>query len=97
MTVSALFDLHLRPEILSEAHTVMREMFVDTRAFPGCVGVRVLVDDRDPAHLLVLETWESMEHDLAYRAFRDGEGARDISSIFAETPVLTRLSEASDI
>jgi heme oxygenase (mycobilin-producing) len=59
-------------------------VLVATRAFPGCLGVDVLVDTEDAAHLLVLEKWESLEHDQAYRDWRaTPAGASPLSTIVA--------------
>ena len=70
-TVTALLDLRIKPESVAEAKETVESVLVATRAFPGCIGVDVLVDTEDEAHLLLIEKWESIEHDQAYR-----DGAR---------------------
>jgi hypothetical protein len=42
---------------------VIHQTLTGTRAFAGCLGVAVLVDNKDPAHVVLYETWESAEHD----------------------------------
>ena len=74
MTVVAFLDLRLRPESTTEALAVLDEALVATRAFEGCLGVEVLVQADDPAHVVVVERWASMEADTAYRAWRDTQG-----------------------
>ena len=65
-----------------------------TRAFPGCIGVDVLVDTEDEAHLLLIEKWESIEHDQAYRDWRATDaGASALSTIVASRS-LTRFVAA---
>ncbi|MFC6237004.1 putative quinol monooxygenase [Longivirga aurantiaca] len=74
MSILAILDLTLRPESTSEALAVLDDVLVATRGFTGNLGVEVIVQTDDPAHVLVLERWESMEADTAYRAWRASEG-----------------------
>lgn|GEM_PF-5552754 len=53
-------------------------MLKETRDFAGCTRVDLLADIADPAHYVAYELWESNEHDLAYRAWRKGDGARGL-------------------
>jgi heme oxygenase (mycobilin-producing) len=84
VAVTAILDLQLKPDSLETAHEVLHATLTGTRAFPGCVDVTVLVDSDDPAHVVLYETWESIEHDRAYRAWRaTPEGASDLGSVLA--------------
>lgn len=74
MSIVAILDLRLRPETAAEALDVLDDVLVATRAFPGCLGVEVIVQADDPEHVLVLERWESMDADTAYRAWRAEQG-----------------------
>jgi quinol monooxygenase YgiN len=79
-----MLDLQLKADSLETAHEVIHATLTDTRAFPGCQGVTVLIDSDDPAHVIVHEIWESIEHDRAYRAWRaTPEGASALGSILA--------------
>ncbi len=98
MALTALLELQLKPDALETANKVMHATLADTRAFPGCLGVTVLVDSKDPAHIVVHETWESAEADRAYRAWRaTPEGASDLGSVLAGAPTLTLFTEAEDV
>jgi heme oxygenase (mycobilin-producing) len=70
VAITAILDLQLKTDSLETAHDVLHATLTSTRAFPGCLGVTVLVDSGDPAHVVVYETWESIEHDRAYRGWR---------------------------
>ena len=59
VAITAILDLQLRAESLETAHKVIHATLTDTRAVPGC-----------PAHVVLYEKWESIEHDRAYRAWR---------------------------
>jgi len=57
MTVHTLMDLRFHADEIEEAHKMLHEILVDTRAFDGCLGVDVLVDLDDPAHVVLFESW----------------------------------------
>jgi quinol monooxygenase YgiN len=90
MTVTALLELRLTPETRQEGLQRLNTILVDTRAFPGCAGLEVLIDDADPAHVMIVERWESMEHDRKYREWRAGDGANDLGEYLAGPPSLTQ-------
>ena len=98
MAITAILDLQLKADSLETAHDVLRATLTDTRAFPGCQWIAVLVDTDDPAHVVVYETWESIEHDRAYRAWRaTPEGASELGSILAAAPKLTLFTVAEGV
>ena len=98
MAITSVLDLQLKPDSLETAHTVIHATLTDTRAFAGCLDVTVLVDSDDPAHVIVYENWESIEHDQAYRAWRaTPEGASDLGSILAAAPKLTLFTVAEGV
>jgi quinol monooxygenase YgiN len=88
--LTVLLDLQLAPDKLGIADDVLRETLAQTRAFAGCLRLDVLTDTDDPAHVLVVEEWESLEADSAYRAWRAGEGRSRLGSVLAQPGVLTR-------
>lgn len=99
--VTSLLELVLSPEAaadLASAHAVITETLEATRAFDGCLGCDVLVDVDDPAHVVVHERWESLEHDDAYRAWRrTPEGASRLGEVLAGPPRLTRFTTADGV
>lgn len=98
MAVTAFLELQLKPDSLDAARTVMRETLAVTRTRPGCLGVTVLVDHNDPAHVVVQETWESLEHDRAYRKWRaTPEGASELGTVVAAAPKLSLFTVAEGI
>ena len=88
MATVAVLDLQLKADSLDKANQIIHETLKATRAFPGCLGVTVLVDSDDPAHVVLHETWESIERDQAYRAWRaTPEGASHLGTIVAARKV----------
>lgn len=94
MAVVALLDLRIKPESVRGAKEFVEGVLVVTRAFPGCLGVDVLVDVEDSAHFLLLERWSSLDADQAYRDWRaTAAGASGLGTITSAS-VLTRFVEA---
>jgi quinol monooxygenase YgiN len=91
MSITAIFEIRLNPSTLSEAADVIANAVRDTRAFPGCRSVEVLQATDDAQRIIVLERWESAEHDAAYRQWRAGEGAiAKLPGLLAAPPQLVR-------
>ena len=98
MAITALLDLQLKADSLATAHQVLHATLTGTRAFPGCLDVTVLVDSDDPAHVVLYESWESIEHDRAYRAWRaSAEGASELGPILAAAPKLSLFTIAEGV
>jgi quinol monooxygenase YgiN len=98
VAITAILDLQLKAESVETASGVIRATLTATRAFPGCLGVTVLVDSADPAHVVLYEAWESIEHDRAYRAWRaSAEGASELGSILAAAPKLSLFTVAEGV
>lgn len=98
MAITATLDMRLKADKLDSAFEVIHETLVGTRAFPGCLGVSVLIDSADPAHVVLLETWESPEADNAYRQWRaTQEGASELGSLLAAPPSLILFTVAEGV
>ncbi len=95
MAITAILELTIKTESVGDAVGVIDETLVKTRAFPGNLGVDVVVDTEDPAHYLLIERWESIEADRAYREFRrTPEGVSGLGSILDGPPKLTLYADA---
>ncbi|MCW2547000.1 MAG: hypothetical protein JWN96_1460 [Mycobacterium sp.] len=92
MTITSILDLQVKPGDAAGAPAVLRNVLVQTRNFDGSLGVDVYLDEDDPAHFVVVERWESIEADAAYRAWRQTpDGASILGSILAAPPKLSKL------
>lgn len=93
MTITAILDLRVKPDDAAGAPAVLRNVLTATRNFDGNLGVEVHLDEDDPTHFVVIERWESIEADNAYRAWRQTpDGASTLGIILAGAPTLTKLS-----
>lgn len=101
VTLTSLLDLTLSPSAAADhdaSLAVVGSVLEATRAFEGCLGCDVVVDVTDPAHVLVVERWQSLEHDDAYRAWRrTPDGASRLGEVLAGPPTLTRFTTAEGV
>lgn len=98
MALIALLDLTFKPDSVDEARALLKTVLADTRAFDGCLGVEVWVDETNDARFVAYETWESAEADAKYREFRAGPGAiKELPPLLAGAPTLTKYTVDSSI
>ena len=98
MAIVAILDLQLKADSLEAAPGILKATLTDTRAFPGCLEVTVLIDSDDPTHVILYEAWESIERDQAYRAWRTTpEGASNLRSVLTAAPKLSRFTVADGV
>ena len=89
MATTAILELRIKPDSVDESVEILHRILGETRAFDGCLGVTVIQDASDPAHVVAVEEWESLEKDAAYRAWRAGDGAMpDLVALIADAPGL---------
>jgi quinol monooxygenase YgiN len=93
VAITSILELTVKPESVADAARIIDETLKTTRAFPGNLGIDVVVDIDDPAHYVLIERWESVEADDAYRAFRKTpDGASELGTILAGPPRLVRCA-----
>ncbi len=92
MTITSLLDIRLRPDAPADVEARVSSILAQTRARPGFLSADVVRDVDDPRHLVVVEVWESLEADDAYRAWRaTPEGASELGELTTDRPALTRF------
>ena len=93
--VVSLLDLRFDPDRVTESLAVLEPDLEVSRAFDGCLSADVMVDAADAGHVVVVERWESLAHDDAYRAWRaTPDGATGLAAVVIAPPGLTRLTAA---
>jgi quinol monooxygenase YgiN len=91
MAITSVLDIQLRPDAPADTETRISSILSQTRARPGSCSVDVVRDLDDPRHLVVIEVWESLEADDAYRAWRaTPEGASELRELTEGQIALTR-------
>jgi quinol monooxygenase YgiN len=98
MSITSLFEIQLKPDVVDAALPILRAVLADTRAFEGNVGVTILQDTTDPTRIIAVERWASLAHDTAYREWRAGEGAAtELRDLLAGPPKLTIAETLEEI
>lgn len=93
VTITSLLELHLRPDAPADVESRVSAVLSATRARPGLVSAEVVRDLEDPLHLVVVEVWESVEADDAYRAWRaTPEGKNELGALTGGRIALTRYA-----
>ncbi|MET0886068.1 MAG: antibiotic biosynthesis monooxygenase [Mycetocola sp.] len=87
MTIVSVVNARYKRATLDEGLRVLHAVIEQTRARPGCISAEVAVDVNDPTQVHIVERWESVEADTAYREWRRGEGL---------TPEALRLADFRD-
>jgi quinol monooxygenase YgiN len=94
--VAALLEFRFKPDVVDHVPDALSRTLAVTRTFDGCQRIDVLVDSEDQTRYLLVEVWESMEHDTAYREFRASPGgASELGPLLAAPPVLLYYSLTS--
>jgi quinol monooxygenase YgiN len=82
VTITSVLDIQLRPDAPADAETRVSSILSQTRARSGFLSAEVVRDLDDPRHLIVIEVWESVEADDAYRAWRaTPEGKNELGEL----------------
>jgi heme oxygenase (mycobilin-producing) len=82
VAITSLLDLRLRDDAPADAEERVTAILTATRVRPGLLSADVVRDLTDPQHLVVVEVWESVEADDAYRAWRaTPEGANELRDL----------------
>ena len=55
MSVLATADLFIKPDRVDELLEVLRDALPDTRAYEGCEGLALFVDQDEPGHIFTVE------------------------------------------
>ncbi len=98
MTTTVLLDLHLDPAALDGAADVLSATLTATRAWPGNLGLEAIVDDADPAHVMIVEQWATTaDHDAYARWRTTPEGRSGLADIVTEAPVTTSYSTTNPL
>jgi quinol monooxygenase YgiN len=96
MVITSVLDIQLRADAPADAETRVSAVLSQTRARPGFLSADVVRDLEDPRHLVVIEVWESVEADDAYRAWRaTPEGANELRELTAGRLGLKRYESTS--
>lgn len=89
MTMTVFLEVQIRDDVAADTvEAAIRETLAQTAARQGNESLEVLVDDEDPARMVVVESWTTPEDHDTYVAWRaTPEGAPAMAPFLAATPV----------
>ncbi|MGU3498752.1 putative quinol monooxygenase [Mycobacterium sp. C31M] len=70
MTIQATMELIIKEGRYQDFRDFMVKILPDTRPYKGCVCIEFVRNQDNPAHILVLEKWNSREDYERYVAWR---------------------------
>ncbi len=98
MPITAIADLRFSSASLDEGLAALAAILPDTRGFEGCLTVDVVQDQTDPTHVLLIETWTTVEAHRAYMAWRGSSGtSTGFRAALAGPPTMTYFDQRTDI
>lgn len=74
MTVQVTMELTLKEGRYNDFRDFMVRILPDTRPYQGCVSIEFVRDQDNPAHLLVMEKWNSRTDYERYLKWRMDSG-----------------------
>jgi quinol monooxygenase YgiN len=97
MTVMVTAEFKMKPEAAETVIQTMKEILPDTRAYDGCQEIKSYYEP-DTHTLLLVEIWESSEHQQKYIGWRVETGLVDsVSEMLAAAPAFRTFEIRSDI
>lgn len=77
MSVTILLDLIAKPGSIDALKDIFVEILPATRAYDGCEGLDVKINNDDGNNLVIIEHWKSRQHYEKYFAWRQETGLID--------------------
>jgi quinol monooxygenase YgiN len=65
--IARIVELHIDPHHLDKASQLLEVVAPKVRAMPGCTGLEILSDVRDPSHITTYSYWKAEEDLNTYR------------------------------
>ncbi len=93
MSIDATLNLQVSAENREALLNTLEAILPDTRAYKGCQGIVVTVNDDDPLNIVLLEKWDTRADHESYVAWRGERGdLKKLGALLAAPPVTKFLS-----
>ncbi len=94
MSVTVLLDLQAAPGSIDKLKALFVEILPDTRAYDGCEGLDVHLNQDDGDNLVIVERWQSRSHYDKYFTWRQETGLIDrLGPLLGAPPSIRYLDE----
>lgn len=89
MTTIVILDIPATPDTRDAVLKTLTEALDETRAFEGCEGLDLIVNQDDAANILVYERWRERADYDRYRAWRQETGfSESFRAMFPDPPTV---------
>ena len=96
MNFNIILDVQAKPECADKLKATFEAILPDTRSYAGCNEVKVLVNQDDPANLILLEKWQTRADYEAYVAWRSEQGTMEsLGALMATVPSIRYYDDLS--
>ena len=96
MNFNVILDVQAKPECADKLKATFEAILPDTRSYAGCNEVKVLVNQDDPANLILLEKWQTRADYEAYVAWRSEQGTMEsLRALMAAAPSIRYYDDLS--
>ena len=96
MSVLTLVEVNVKPESVNEVKAFLKEAFPATRAFKGCLGIELQINQDEPTNMLLVMEWETREDHQKYAAWRTETGFVERLSSMLSGPLSIRYFDKTD-
>ena len=97
MTVRVILELQVKPDQVEALKELLKEALPDSRAFDGCLKLEVIQNQDNPTNILVLQAWQTKEHQQRYSKWRYETGFLDKMGAFLAARPSLRYLDLLDI
>jgi quinol monooxygenase YgiN len=92
VTTIVILDIPATPATRDKVLATLEDALVETRAFDGCAGIELLVNQDQPSNFVVYERWASRAHYERYLEFRQASGfSASFRAMFPDPPVVRKF------
>lgn len=89
MAVVVTLEAKSQPDKAGDLVEFLERILPDTRAYAGCLGLQLVVDQDDPTRMVVLERWETRKHYETYLQWREDSGTlAQVAPLLAAPPAI---------
>jgi len=89
-----LLELQAKPESVEELKSTLVAILPDTRAFDGFEDIQVVLNQDDSCNLILIEKWETRQHQEKYIGWRAETGALDaLGAMLSQPPSIRHYDD----
>jgi quinol monooxygenase YgiN len=97
MSINVILEVQSKPETIEELKSTFEAILPDTRSYDGCISVEVIINQDDPLNVILLEVWETREHQEKYIQWRAETGALEALGAMLSQPASIRHFDSTSI